>query len=62
MSFKRQRYHCVYEYPRELSDSDGSEFADSPSRRRMWDLEGGTYNLQGTVDSIYLNTLIESVS
>ncbi|KAK3913164.1 Serine/threonine-protein kinase LMTK2 [Frankliniella fusca] len=45
VSFKRQRYHCVYEYPRELSDSDGSEFADSPSRRRTWDLENGTYNM-----------------
>ncbi|XP_052120123.1 uncharacterized protein LOC113205464 isoform X2 [Frankliniella occidentalis] len=45
VSFKRQRYHCVYEYPRELSDSDGSEFADSPSRRRTWDLENSTYNM-----------------
>ncbi|GLH02940.1 Tyrosine-protein kinase transmembrane receptor Ror [Gryllus bimaculatus] len=36
VSFKKQKYHCVYEYPREASDSE-SEGTDSPSRRR-WDL------------------------
>ncbi|XP_049853256.1 uncharacterized protein LOC126334745 isoform X4 [Schistocerca gregaria] len=36
VSFKKQKYHCVYEYPREVSDSD-SEGIESPSRKR-WDM------------------------
>ncbi|KAJ9591248.1 hypothetical protein L9F63_002213, partial [Diploptera punctata] len=32
VSFKKQKYHCVYEYPRETSDSDSEGF-DSPTRR-----------------------------
>ncbi|XP_067005607.2 uncharacterized protein [Anabrus simplex] len=36
VSFKKQKYHCVYEYPREVSDSE-SDGLDSPSRRR-WEL------------------------
>ncbi|XP_069692335.1 uncharacterized protein [Periplaneta americana] len=32
VSFKKQKYHSVYEYPRETSDSDSEGF-DSPTRR-----------------------------
>lgn len=36
MTFKKQKYHCVYEYPKEASDSDSEEI-DSPLRKR-WDV------------------------
>jgi hypothetical protein len=32
VSFKRQKYHSVYEYPRETSDSDSEGF-DSPTHQ-----------------------------
>jgi hypothetical protein len=35
VSFKRQKYHCVYEYPREASDTEPE---DSSESRRQWGL------------------------
>jgi len=32
VSFKKQKYHSVYEYPRETSDSDSEGF-DSPTHQ-----------------------------
>lgn len=29
--FKRQKYHCVYEYPREAADGDADAHALSPA-------------------------------
>ncbi|XP_046402298.1 uncharacterized protein LOC124168207 [Ischnura elegans] len=38
VSFKRQKYHCVYEYPKEEASDSESECQDSPTRRR-WDVQ-----------------------
>nr|CAD7598297.1 unnamed protein product [Timema genevievae] len=35
VSFKKQKYHCVYEYPREVSDSEGE--SQEVVNRHQWD-------------------------
>lgn len=35
--FKRQKYHCVYEYPREASESEEDEDVLEDRRRRTWE-------------------------
>nr|CAD7442022.1 unnamed protein product [Timema bartmani]CAD7455171.1 unnamed protein product [Timema tahoe] len=35
VSFKKQKYHCVYEYPREVSDSEGE--SQEIVNRHQWD-------------------------
>nr|CAD7262954.1 unnamed protein product [Timema shepardi] len=36
VSFKKQKYHCVYEYPREVSDSEG-ESQHEIANRHQWE-------------------------